>query len=103
MSVEIHQCMRQTRSVFRLFRLFCALFFSLAFSFAISMTFPVFGAPRRPVNRLYFFYDGLNSNGGGEGAQAPCPPHEALPLLAVLGRRMLRLPARGRPVITSHP
>jgi hypothetical protein len=32
-----------------------ALFFSLAFSFAISITFPVFGALRRPVNRLYFF------------------------------------------------
>jgi hypothetical protein len=28
------------------------------FSFAVSMTFPVFGAPRRPVNRLYFFYNG---------------------------------------------
>ena len=42
-----------------LFPLFCALFFSLAFSFAISMTFPVFGAPRRPVNRLYFFTGGL--------------------------------------------
>jgi hypothetical protein len=29
------------------------------FSFAVSMTFPVFGAPRRPVNRLYFFTMGL--------------------------------------------
>jgi hypothetical protein len=34
-----------TRLYFRLFPLFCALFFPLAFSFAISMTFPVFGAP----------------------------------------------------------
>jgi hypothetical protein len=30
---------------FRLFPLFSALFFPLAFSFAISMTFPVFSAP----------------------------------------------------------
>src|ERR1700731_2126660 len=30
------------------------LFSARAFSFAISMPFPVFGAHRRPVNRLYF-------------------------------------------------
>jgi hypothetical protein len=30
---------------FRLFPLFCALFFQSPFSFVISMTFPVFGAP----------------------------------------------------------
>jgi hypothetical protein len=34
-----------TRLYFRLFSLFGALFFPLAFSFAISMAFPVFGAP----------------------------------------------------------
>jgi hypothetical protein len=39
----------------RLFHLFCALFFSGVFFFAISMAFPVFGARRRPVNRRYFF------------------------------------------------
>jgi hypothetical protein len=33
------------RLYLRLFPQFCALFFPLAFSFAISMTFPVFGAP----------------------------------------------------------
>jgi hypothetical protein len=33
------------RLYFRLFLLFCALFFPLAFSFAISMAFPVFGEP----------------------------------------------------------
>src|ERR1051326_9506072 len=49
------------RLYFRLFPLFCALFFPLAFSFAISITFPVFGAPRRPVNRLYFFTTGFHS------------------------------------------
>jgi hypothetical protein len=47
------------RLYFRLFPLFRALFFPLAFSFAISMTFPVFGAPRRPVNRLYFSTTGF--------------------------------------------
>jgi hypothetical protein len=31
------------------------LFSARAFSLAISMTFPVFGVLRRPVNRLYFF------------------------------------------------
>jgi len=36
--------MRQTRPVLRLFPLFCALFFPVAFSFVISMAFPVFGA-----------------------------------------------------------
>jgi hypothetical protein len=39
------QAIVSTRLYFRLFPLFCALFFPLAFSFAISMTFPVFGAP----------------------------------------------------------
>jgi hypothetical protein len=42
------------------FPCFCVLFFPLAFSFAISMTFPVFAAPRRPVNRLYFFTTGFS-------------------------------------------
>jgi hypothetical protein len=47
------QAMRQHAPVFRpvsivlrpCFSLFFALFFPLAFSFDISMTFPVFGAP----------------------------------------------------------
>jgi hypothetical protein len=37
-------------------RLFCAR----AFSIAISMAFPVFGAYRRPVNRLYFSSTGFH-------------------------------------------
>jgi hypothetical protein len=44
------------------------LFGARAFSFANSMAFPVFGARRRPVNRLYFF-NGLcharTPSGGG--------------------------------------
>ena len=56
----IRRCV-SARLYFRLFPLFCALFFPLAFSFAISITFPVFGAPRRPVNRLYFFTTGFHS------------------------------------------
>jgi len=47
--------MRQTRPVLRLFPLFCALFFPVAFSFVISMVFLVFWRARGPVNRLYFF------------------------------------------------
>jgi hypothetical protein len=40
-----------------LFFLFSLLLFrARAFSFAISMTFPVFGAHPRPVNRLHFYF-----------------------------------------------
>jgi hypothetical protein len=52
------------RLYFRLFPLFCALFFSSAFSFVISMAFPVFGASRRPVNRLYFLTRGCGLHWG---------------------------------------
>jgi hypothetical protein len=34
-----------TRLYLRLFPLFCALFFPMVFSLAISMTFPVFARP----------------------------------------------------------
>jgi hypothetical protein len=37
------------------------LFGASAFSFAISTIFPVFGAHRRPVNRLLFFYRAMRA------------------------------------------
>jgi hypothetical protein len=43
--VSICQAMRQHALYFRLFPLFSALFFRLAFSSAISMTFPVLARP----------------------------------------------------------
>jgi hypothetical protein len=52
-----------TRPDVRLFPLFCALFFPAAFSFVISMAFPVFAASQRPVNRLYFFSKGFFTSG----------------------------------------
>jgi hypothetical protein len=50
------------------------LFSARAFSFAISMTFPVFGAHRRPVNRLYFF-NGLFHAHGLDRATGCFAPH----------------------------
>jgi len=50
------------------------LFSARAFSFAISMTFPVFGAHRRPVNRLYFFNGLFHARGLDRATGSFAPP-----------------------------
>jgi hypothetical protein len=55
------------RLYFRLFPLFCALLFPLAFSLAISMTFPAFGASRR-LQIACSFLQGFFHMGTGFGA-----------------------------------
>src|SRR5262249_54398218 len=45
---------KKTKQPFPVFAPVTRLFGARVFSFDISTTFPVFGAPRRPVDRLYF-------------------------------------------------
>src|SRR3984957_4019028 len=48
--------------VLPVFRSCYGRFSARVFSFAVSMAFPVFGAHRRPVNRLYFFEGVLSTS-----------------------------------------